>query len=360
MSKVLMVASTPFQLFNAIHIRETVLERKNVDMYVLNIGSVAEQLYMNICDKDIFNNVYLINVGITNYAKKAVYYLNRIYKLFMGKKLLVGEIDDYEAVWIVGTEVFSKIIFYNLYKENKKIKLYFYEEGIGTYINILTESHDKWRHRVLKYLYGFDLFSVCEKCYVYQKTLVHNMWDNIEICTIPKIDKEQKTLLFDVFKIEEDDRYSNMIKQQIFFTSNDVRYCNEQKEIIEEISKINKNVLLKIHPNQTEEYDDCNLIKISGNGIEFINLFHDLSQSTLISYLSTACLTPKMIFGEEPRLIMLYKLLPDYKKYQPLFHELLLEIQALYKDKDRIIVPHSYEEFIDLMGNDDIYEEKHN
>ena len=95
---------------------------------------------------------------------------------------------------------------------------------------------------------------------------------------------------------------------------------------------------------------------MNGSGIEFINLFHELSDCILISFLSTGCLTPKMIFGEEPRIIMLYKLLPDYKKIQPYFQEILLQIKDLYEDKSKIIVPESEKEFLDLIGKTSTYE----
>lgn len=71
--------------------------------------------------------------------------------------------------------------------------------------------------------------------------------------------------------------------------------------------------------------------------------------SILISFSSTAQITPKMLVGKEPILVFLAELLPDDFKDRRNMIETMSNAIELYENKERVLIPHSVEELSEML-----------
>ena len=69
----------------------------------------------------------------------------------------------------------------------------------------------------------------------------------------------------------------------------------------------------------------------------------NFEEKRLVSLFSTACMTPKMMFGDEPEVIFLEQLLPG-EFDDKMFKELIKRFQSIYSDCNKVKVPQSTEE----------------
>lgn len=75
---------------------------------------------------------------------------------------------------------------------------------------------------------------------------------------------------------------------------------------------------------------------------EIYNFYNKLEKKILISYNSTACFTPKIIYDEEPTIIMLFKIKELGIKNENYNDAFLKNIKKIYKDPQKIIIPTTF------------------
>ena len=115
---------------------------------------------------------------------------------------------------------------------------------------------------------------------------------------------------------------------------------------------LNKDIaIIKPHPRQKNSTLSNSGIKVCHNNTlpwEIVCLNNDLSNKVQITIFSQACISPKLIFDQEPTVIFLYKLLPvGYDYLGAGLLEFADSIGALYRDKDKYFIPESFEELHD-------------
>ena len=89
------------------------------------------------------------------------------------------------------------------------------------------------------------------------------------------------------------------------------------------------------------------LLIFSNSGCSIEKVINDnMENKTIISIFSTTCITPKLMFGQEPRVIMLYKLLGrDYSFFGEGMIEFVEKVKNSYVDKSKFFIPESWVEF---------------
>lgn len=85
------------------------------------------------------------------------------------------------------------------------------------------------------------------------------------------------------------------------------------------------------------------------DSLEIIELKQAFDDKVLISIISTACLTPKMIFGEEPYVILLYKLFENNDTRWTCIDNFMKCVQKLYC-QNKFFIPLNIEELKELLG----------
>lgn len=342
----LFVCSTPYQVFNAVNIKKTIFDEEISDLYILNVSKTSVEIYNNIKNEGIFRKVYLINVSPGVSKNRVLYYFNRITKVIFANRMIPNKEELYDRVFIVGTEVFSKLIYSYWYKRNNNILLHYFEDGTASYFKILMEDQNKLKHKILSLFNSFDILDKCTSLYVYRPECVMNRFQHIEIKPIPLIQKTEKYMV----KLKEILQGSNQVisNQVVFFDSNfgDQRILKQQIEIVNRLGIIlnDTSLCIKLHPSTDgNQYGNQAKLLKTTEGFEMINLGQNMSNKILISIISSACITPKLIYDEEPYVIYLYKLIGGEKIY-PFFNSFVESVRGLYKFPERVIVPSTFEE----------------
>lgn len=349
----LFVCSSPFHVFNAVNIVSNFKKSEISDIYILNIGETSIQIYNNIKNKKVFRKVYLINVYDALPKKKIFYYVNRVNKLLFTKKIIPNSEETYDNVFIVGTEIFSKAIYAYWLSKNKNTSLYYFEDGTASYFSVLMKNQNSINEKLFYFFKHFKTLDKCKGLYVYRPECVVSIYNNIEIKSIPLIEKSglKTKKIKEIFLNDEKSIFENNL---IFFDSNfgEKSILKKQYEyfnlIEENISE--KEISVKLHPGTSTNQYGNNYNKINHSiGFEMFNLNHDMNDKILISVISSANLIPKLIYDEEPYVIYLYNLIKDEKKY-PHFDLFVENVKKTYSNPEKVFVPKTILEFKDILN----------
>jgi hypothetical protein len=91
---------------------------------------------------------------------------------------------------------------------------------------------------------------------------------------------------------------------------------------------------------------------------ELILLNSKFNNKVLITIMSTAVLSPKMMFNEEPWIIVLAKAYHrEFKDrepwanelWRPEFETLILKVKTMYSEPAKVIIPESFDDFYSIM-----------
>ncbi|MBE6553117.1 MAG: hypothetical protein E7666_02125 [Ruminococcaceae bacterium] len=313
--RILFVASTPYQLLNCLNIRKQILNEETVaDIAILDISDKCRYLTEIAINSKMFDTVGVIDVGFLNGKRRVLYYLNRLHRILFIKKYLHAFKTSYDEIYIVGTEAFSKAIYYHYYHKNKKIKLKYYEDGTGSYDFILVENQNKMRNRIFKILFGFDLIEKCQEMLVYEPSLVESNYPYITIKPIPKINRDSVFFhdLKEIFSKSTPMEKIPKVARCVFLDSNwaeqDISICQEQviKHLIE---KFGDNVQIKLHPSSAPMKYGKNVNYLKTDlSMEILSMFYDAKKTVLISVYSTANIVNALVYGDAVCSVFLFEM----------------------------------------------------
>lgn len=348
--KNLFIGSTPFQIFNISNMVLSKFYNDENDIFILKFSESSVEFYHQLKKSKIFKNVFLIDFGESK--NKLMYISHRIEAINNIKKNIPTQ-KIYDSIFLVCTEIYSKSIYYYYHQINNKIKLYIYEDGTGTYLNVLTLLRKKIGHRILKYKYKFDLIDRCEAVFVYQPRCMIDQLKNIKVEKLPTIVREDilAQKMINLLEIEEEE---SLFEKWIFFESDfkekDILNLQNRIEIII-FNIVNKEFCIKKHPNAKKINVNKKIKYIkSYAGFELLNLKKSYENNVLISISSSACVLPKLIFNEEPYVIFLYKLIKERNDNYKKFDKFVKEIKKIYVKKERVKIPNSEKELFEIIN----------
>lgn len=344
--------STPYQILVAINIKLNQHEDEEADIYILNHFDNAKKIVDNLEDKSIFSSVNYIdcinftksfssNKIIRFYEKANVYlnYRNITEKYFNFKNKF------YDEIYLTYPDVIIQLAIKTLSEQNDKLKINLYEDGTGGYTGFNPSIFKK----LFNLIFGFDkVIDEYHSINVFQPELYSGnaKKNNIKINKIPKINAESKKikcLINDVFNYKNN--YD--ISEKIIFLEQPLDFVdglnNDLKNIANEI--LSKDYIIKLHPRtNVNNFNDFNLYQDNSIPWEVITLNSNLKDKVLISYYSTACVSPKIIFDQEPIIIFLYNIqgLNDILTYET--KKFIKKFQVLYEDQSKIFIPNTIEE----------------
>lgn len=323
----------------------------NCDLYYTDITGDAKDIVENVKELGIFNNVYLLpNISI-EYPITVKRCLDISIKKNAVKKLLKDK--SYENVYYnVDGWLYNSIIFSGLKRKGKTFKNIFVENGVNPYIT--PYDGKEWYLRFFihaNFLTCMDGRFVDER-YVFEPDAmqVHQSGNIKSISKIDMTDERYKAAINDTFKYDSEcDSFKG--KDIIIMEQAPRREPINMVALWENVSQsIDKNrAIIKSHPRQADSELRKLGVDVYGRFMipwEALMLNEDMSSKTLLSIFSTACITPKLMFDEEPRVIMLYKLMGrDFSFFGERMVQFVQDIGNRYRDKSKFFVPDSWDEF---------------
>ena len=319
MDNILFLVASPYQLFNAIVIRMSVLQECRCDILLRSAISWNEDMLKRLEEEKVFGRLYRPDFtevessfwGLSDEEKM---------ELVENPDLYYGE----EPIEFIYDKIFAaldsaawKILYHQCVLKGKKPDVIQYDEGLRSYSMDFKKSDNRpffmgeyGKNNFCNaingmYLYRPEVYSVDE--YDYELYKLPNPYENTIL-------KEKLTYIFGNEPMPEE-RF--IYFEDFFFTD---RHVTNDMELFKEIARIvgKDNIVVKTHPR--DDYDrfapmGYKTIGKSNTPWECQLLNSTVEKKILISVTSTAILTPYIIFNKNINVVSLEKL---YKWEVPL------------------------------------------
>jgi hypothetical protein len=314
------VCCTPFHVIVTLQMVSTLYKNEQNDVFISDHFSSALKIYLNL--KEIKNNLNIREVYFVR--DKDISYDTSRFKQRKIKGLLFGEVDqyisDYLDVTYTNLFVFTHSLFSNIlvnyaYKKNRNVKINFVEEGRMTYLFNSKEYKNKLRNYLDKLFKIFNKrllnIELANSLFLFQPGLYSGDY-NKRILKIPNLIEtpEIKDILNNVFEYKPQPDFSKV--QYIFF---DQSFSIDQNKNINEYSiiktldlELNENILIKLHPRDSlDKYSEYEGLVVNNCNFpwELIYLNENLKGKVFITLNSSAVFTPKILFGENHKIVLL-------------------------------------------------------
>ena len=335
----------------------------DADIFIDPRSRNSERYIENIRKLSVFNRVFnakeieiLNKIRNPNKTKRKITItLSYLFLNSVIKKMFPGGFD-YDTVYLSNNTFISNPIvqYVNLHKLD--VEFVYYDEGSYDNNTINRESSsDRFIKTVLrrsvvpakssKLLYSPELyemihpgnsekigrvpyFNASDKI----QSVIEQVFETDSIKTIEEPFIILDTMPYEVMVKEEADKYQNQIQM----------ICDALKG----------KVCVKKHPRDKKmnrygckEYTDNSV------PFEMLCLCSDFSNKTLIVLSSTSILTPKIIFNQEPHIVLLYKLFPMKSGFDDQRTKMYDSIRNIYSDPSKLSIPESFEELNELIGS---------
>ncbi len=358
----LFVCSSNYQLLNAIIIvkenkidadliimRESIWNDCNLDILITE--GIFKEIYKwtdlleNLSDEKIKKNIHRICVQI----KKIITYINK-QKIW---KSLPNKQKQYDKIHI--SYVDSVTLWIYAYFKRKGATLSLFEDGTYSY-GCLSNERTRLR-RTLEYIlykgYGID---ECTQMYVKHPEKV-KLGDNKDVRLIrfsQNIDSQIITnIVFPLYRTNI--KFISKFKKSVIIFDQNFE-LNEVKKIQISIARRtadifgNENVLVKMHPSSRNvDYGKSISAVKEKFPFELVMAYEDVHKKILISIFSTASMSPKLDYDQEPYVIYTYKLYGNLFSIGDIYLNQIEELKNSYTDEQKIAVPNNMDEFIHVL-----------
>lgn len=350
--KRIFICSTPYHVFVCVCILNQLSkhnQKDKNDLVFINDNKEKKNIYELIKKRTMFTNVYETKpVELrkeNNLSKvKTIFHYYKEPSKYIDREILY-HLDIYDEIYACGHERITDLLNIICHRRNKNINLFLYEEGLLSYLpNGLKSSFLK---KSFNFLYGYNYLNYKNKqAYFFQPDLISShFFSNIIKIKIDKIVKKNLASVFysqDNYKIEYKYIY---LEQPINYTMNSII----RKIILEGLA--NK-IAIKLHPKNSKESNQLQRYEISGKiSWEIICLNNDMEEKVFLSFHSTACFIPKLIFNQEPTIVFLYKI-KEISGYIGNFKEIdsfIKKFRTLYKKPEKIFIPNTLNEMLNYF-----------
>lgn len=300
----LYVIYTPYQLLSSINTAEGLQERDYIFLFV----HPNMRKYLKACSGKLHGicidvtDVY----DIRNKKDGMGYRFETALDLFRKKKILKKTGIDWERVenlYVPSDESICRIIYKLVKKSRKKIILNLIDDGIGTYIGKIDYKKHFWSILYYSIFLNRKFYENLKNIYCYFPRLVVTDKADINLCEI-KMLKISENIFGDYVK--------NFLKpymgRKVIFLDQgkDNSYIRSCINALTEVFS-KEDILIKKHPRIETDGLYHNL-DITNDGIPFemIVLLCDMKDSLIISDSSTGNITPKLLYDQCPKSIMLF------------------------------------------------------
>lgn len=345
------IACTPYHVLLAMN-----MVGSKADIFVVNQFRGSDEIVKRLKKEELFHDVVLLDEKSSLSFKYSRLRKNHFYirinmllrYLFSGYFLRAYDFKPEKYTRIFFTYSFlSRVMYMYSVKKNKEIKSYRYEDGIGDYLlndGMEPTLRDYLAQKLIKKNHTSDYTLCLTNPELYRGASERNIF-RIEL----KKDEQSKKNIERVFSCNcENWKYRfvffDTVRNEISQEASDS--CNE---ILAKFKRIlGDNLIIKSHPRENERLEGFHYW--SGNNsmcFESDCSLNDFSNSVFITISSTAVFNPKMIFGQQPTIVLLYKLFPSISVYN--IDEFMDKFHQTNSKSGKVYIPESMEELMNII-----------
>ena len=355
------IASTPFQIWNAIVMKEKLFRDENSDIYIIDHFADYNVIAERLKKEQVFEDVFACQTKDFEFVTQKNPFVRKLiqachfigWRGYMKKRFPVNK--KYSKVIIASHDSVRTIMVCKMKKYNPDLEALFFEDGAYDY---LWNVHGK--HTGLKYWFGklvginYDHTDNIKKDYVLCPECVLN--SRFELLKIPNIDIDKdKDLIQIINRVFDYKPYNISSKMVYLYQPLGETSTNETNALIKRIADVfgKENVILKDHPRLPAKSSDIEKIPKEKECLwECMVMNNDFSNKILITPFSTASYTSKFLFGKEPTIIYLYEVLQSsgmMPKDKEAFSAFVNKLKECYSDPNKVFVPKTEEELFNYL-----------
>ncbi len=343
MTDICYICTTPFQLMTVLSIQ--IENGLNADLFIDPQFEEAQVYAERIKQIHAFNNVYIIDDNLIMQIRKEKIKVLRAFKLlrlYFGKTSRnITHGNKYKEILTSSDNLIHRLI-YNYCK--KECNTSYFDDGEGTYDrfdsifkntnNLLSKDYT-----IKLYLYSPEFFLKLNNNYKSIKLIPISNWSNsIKISSIinsifstkEDISIKEKIIILDTVRSESLDSNSIELLDKVYNLIND--RCDK------------KDIIIKRHPRDKTVKQGFSYYNFNHIPFEYIALKSNIQNKVLVTLSSTSVIMPKIVMGQEPTVLLLYKLIKfiggDNDKRNLLYDN----CRQLYKDKQKFIIPNNWDD----------------
>lgn len=358
--KLLFYCRSAYQLFNALNLSINNYRDDEVDLAILDAFPNAYDVFRNVKNLNIFKNVFLIEQDRPADVKLKLFIYLRIITLLCYHRYTIKRQCDSESYKILAKTKYD-YIFSSTHNDyflagvvciNRQAIYNRFDDGLFSYSgNALTQfaPGGKLFGQFCKWFKVGYYASTPQCLYINNKSICQAQGIN-QIEQMPAFNKELSDVLYKVFEIDSTYRPN----KKIILLSRPSDFVDDiytvKKRLIGLLTPWKSDVMVRRHPR--EEIDDAYDGFFIDEKNEMWELFlHKINMDSviLISFGSTAMITPKMLFNKEPRIIDVSFLLGDTLNTSDNTFDLNSFCNELYENQDRVSFPKNEEEFLSSL-----------
>lgn len=355
--------TSAFQLFPIIALASE--RRSSSDLYIDPQFDGAAYFANRIRECGIFDNVEVIKSqsiyqkymstgpGLINHLQIGNTYLH---VSDIAKSILLDGVE-YDNLFLSSKAYLPRMVFLYFIKMKKKFSTYYFDDGAGTYENNRAYQIKRNDRILRKMLFGDKAIETGFDRYVFSPLLFKQMNTDAVARPINRVweNESGRTLMNEIFdlsctpNIKEKMIILDQPKEELF--NND-----DIKKIDSIYSRFVKTIgfdeaIVKKHPRSSaEDFKEIRYIEGTGIPFELYCLNIDMNKKILISHSSTAVATPKILFDQEPTVIVLTKLIDPITGEKDLFEEFFCAVKNTYRNKEKFIIPSSMDELDEICS----------
>ena len=357
------MCQTPIHVFRSIHLKLTTFSSENADIFLFSMFNGYIKIAENLEKTGLFSNVYTI--GDENYASRnrietlKILLSNTYYKKILKQKY-------YDQVFVYNLDCIITYVAYNvLKKQNKKI-IYNIVEDAPTFYDLKLEN------RKLRYFYriiGYKnpVYNADKWWYSYPNHMDQlGNGEKVRLPQISRTDRDFKHYVNIVFEYQEDPQLleCDIIIMEEPFQKDGRLNNNEDAQLFKSLKKHirDKKIVVKLHPRiDNDRYEGSyNVLPYTSIPWEVYTLnLKENAQKTIITLASTTAISSKIIYGDEPKVVLLFPLLEDkiigFSEDDRFFDDnrkmKIYKQKEIYTDKSRFIIINNKDELINELNN---------
>lgn len=346
--RILYYAYTQLHIFNIINLRMSIHKDDECDLIILNPDHTGvENILSRLESAGLFDRILVVYNfrPASSGVKKAFVHLKEMWIAQNNKKRIKNFVTQYEyaAFFTFGSNLESYFAF-NYINKSGNVKYCVYEEGVGTYYHTLVNMLKPWNTCFLK-MNGVYIPNFPDELWVLQPAwLVNEIPDDCAVKRIPSF--YNSNIINNIWNFD-----NGKISKSCIMLEQPISGLEQLQANVFHLVRKDKSIV-KMHPRSESQslYEDLDVMKTNNTMWEIICLNNSLYEKVLISYFSTACLSPKSLLGEEPKIIFLFKMREFNRTLSERNEKLVESFVSSYEDPSRIYMPTSIEEFKSILS----------
>ncbi len=357
------VVDTPYQLISALRAAGEVAPGECI-VFFMNT-----YLYFKERKFDYSDGHPLVH-SILYYGKKHMGAAGLAFGL-MNPASMLNRIDGFEHGLNIDAIITSRTTYiatyiYNYYaKKGKRLPVYLIEEGIGEYTGGMVSTRFTGMLNKLGQKTHMDRVTAA----YFSAPSLYPYKTPFPIKKIPAFTDETRAIALSIFGGEKlAEATASLAPYRFLFLSEpnscemtnpgDATEYDRAEDAITDaaLSASGGDMIIKAHPLYPEFKKEGANVFYSTLPMEALLMSIPVNEKVFISSMSTAMLTPKLLFGAEPALVFTYKILdPLLKKFltddaqRQRYYDFINGVMDMYENKGRCFAPQTIEEFTEVV-----------